>query len=105
MRINAFNVFIPNPNWCQKNMIQELDTLMNMVTPKRFINHSKRVSLSFPFNVEQTRNNKFPMGLLVKKMLIHRNHYQLLKFITSNMKTHKCFNIGFHPGSGSGKRS
>ncbi len=105
MRISAFNVFILNPNRCQKNVIHELNTMMNMVTPKRFVNHSRCVSLSFPFNVEQTGNKKFPMGLLIKEMLIHRNHYQLLNFITLDMITHECFNIGFHLGLGSGKCS
>ncbi len=75
MKISAFNAFIPNPNRCQKNMIHELDTVMNMVTLKRFINHSQHVSLPFPFNVEQTGNKKFPVWLLIKKMFIHKNHY------------------------------
>jgi hypothetical protein len=105
MRINAFNAFIPNLNRCQKNVIHELDTMMNMVTPKRFVNHSQCVSLSFPFNVEQIRNKKFLVGWLVKKMLIHRNHYQLQDFITLDMKTHKCCKIGSHPGPSSGERS
>ncbi len=105
MRINAFNAFIPSPNQCQKNMIHELDTMMNMVTPKRFGNHSRLVSLSFPFHVGQIGNKKFPMRLLVKKMLIHRNHYQLLDFITSNMRTYKCFKIRSHPRPNSGKHS
>ncbi len=67
MKISVFNAFILSLNRCQKNMIHELDIVMNMVAPKRFINHSQRVSLSFPFYVEQTRNKKFPTGLLVKK--------------------------------------
>jgi hypothetical protein len=105
MKINAFNVFIPSPNWCQKNMIHKLNMVMNMVTTKRFLNHSQCGSLSFPFNVEQTRNKEFPPRLLVKKIFIHRNHYQLLDFIPSNMRTHKCFKIRSLPHPGSGKRS
>jgi hypothetical protein len=91
MKINALNAFIPNLNRCQKTVIHELDTTMNMVTPKRFVNHSRHVSLPFPFNVEQIENKKFPMGLFVNKMLIHRNHYQLLYSITLDLRTHKCF--------------
>jgi len=89
----------------RKIMIYKLDTVMNMVTTKRFLNHNQCVSLSFPFNVEQTINKEFPTRLLVKKMLIHKNHYQLLEFITSNIRTHKCFKIISLPCPGSGKCS
>jgi hypothetical protein len=80
-------------------MLEKHDT---WIRPNDEYGHTKNICSTFPFNVEQTGNKKFPMGLLVKKMFIH---YQLLDFITSDMKTHKCFKIRFHLGSSSGKRS